>query len=221
MDKSVRRRVLGQLAAVMVAGAAGFAEPAASLRGIPEEIIIDLVDDPENEGVVRSGLLTLLAADPRARVRERVAGAAAAVGQRSLDDAQALVQRLCSDDSARVRVAAAQSLAAVLAAAPPLARPEIVSLWALSQRTAERAAVARALRRPIAVFVSDLALAELSNDVDPEVRALAARAMARRIHEAPESYGRELQRLRGDPHPRVARTARRLLDSLARPKSYA
>jgi hypothetical protein len=150
-----------------------------------------------------------------------VAGAAAAVGQRSLDDAQALVQRLCSDDSARVRVAAAQSLAAVLAAAPPLARPEIVSLWALSPRTAERAAVARALRRPIAVFVSDLALTELSNDVDPEVRALAARAMARRIHEAPEGFGRELRRLRDDPHPRVARTARRLLDSLARPKSYA
>ena len=102
----------------------------------------------------------------------------------------------------------------MLAAAPPLDRPAIVGRWTLATRASERAAIARALRSRTPVFVSDLALEELSTDPDPTVRASAARAMAHRIHEAPVAYARTLSRLTEDIDPRVERTARRLLGAL-------
>ena len=74
--------------------------------------------------------------------------------------------------------------------------------------------MARALQARTPVFVSDLALEELANDADADVRAATARAMARRIHEAPREYKQTLARLAEDRDPRVERTARRLLSAL-------
>jgi HEAT repeat protein len=74
--------------------------------------------------------------------------------------------------------------------------------------------MARALQGRTPVFVSDLALEELAKDSEADVRAASARAMARRIHEAPVGYAEALSRLAEDQDPKVERTARRLLSAL-------
>jgi hypothetical protein len=81
--------------------------------------------------------------------------------------------------------------------------------------------MARALRTRTPVFVADLALDGLAEDPDPRVRADAARAMARRIHEAPDAYARKLTALSIDSDPRVGRTAERLLRVLAGVRVHA
>jgi hypothetical protein len=199
-----------------IASGFGIISPQAGAFVRPEAGFMECVEEAGNEGFVPRSLLARVAKDSRVVVRERIAEAAAKLALRSVDEAEHLIQKLCADVSPRVRRAAARSLRAVLAEAPPLWRLEIVSRWALSPRASERAAIARALRSHTAVFVSDLALEELSGDRDPHVRALAARAMAHRFHEAPKAYRRILGRLCADPDPRVARTARRLLVPLAR-----
>jgi HEAT repeat protein len=214
VEKSLRRRLLGKLGAIAIAAGAGFVEPAVSLMTIPESVIIDLVDDDDGELREKRRFLLLLAKDARVAVRERVAEAAGALAERQPEQAEGLVRHLSSDASPRVRAAAGRSLASLLAAAPPLDRLALVSRWTLSPNATDRAAMARALQSRTPVFVSDLALEELSNDTEADVRAATARAMARRIHEAPDGYARALSRLAEDGDPKVERTARRLLSAL-------
>jgi hypothetical protein len=210
VDNAVRRRILSQLVALSIAASSGLIEPTGSLQKIPEAIMVELVDDTRAERGLPKQLLRLLAADPRPSVRERVASAASSLAPHFMEDAEQLIARLCADESLAVRTASTRALTNALALAPPLLRIEIVSRWSLSPHVSQRRAIARALRNTTSVFVSDLALEELSKDEDTEVRALAARAIARRFLEAPEAYGRALARLGADPHPRVARTVTRL-----------
>jgi hypothetical protein len=219
VDNLARRRLIAKLAALAVAAGAGFVEPAGILRRIPEQAIIELVDEADEE--VPTSLLSLLARDARASVRKRVAERTPVLASVSVGEAERLVQALCADPSPEVRAEAARGLVSVLEASPPLSRLELVSRWALSERVGERMAIARTLRSHVAVFVSDLALEELSNDESPEVRAVAARAMAHRRAEAPDTYERALARLADDPEARVQRTARRLNAALARADKYA
>jgi hypothetical protein len=210
VDKSVRGRLIAQLSAMTIAASAGFLDAATSLLTIPESVIIDLVDDADDDPPQKKHVLLLLAKDARDTVRERVAQAAV-LRERLPAEGEKLLRELSADRSMRVRTAVGKSLASLLESAAPLARLEIVGRWALSPNAHERAAVARALSSSVPVFVSDLALEELSRDSASDVRALAARAMARRIREAPESYSRALARLSEDPARRVRRTAHRLL----------
>jgi HEAT repeat protein len=219
VEKSLRQRVLAQLAAIAIAGSTGLFEPTASLLTIPEAVIIDLVDDSDDD--MKRRYLSLLAKDARTGVRERVAVAALALAKRQPADAEELLRSLAGDVSVRVRAAAGKSLAAMIESAPPFERPAIVGRWTLSPRASERAAIARALQTRTPVFVSDLALEELASDPAPDVRASAARAMARRIHEAPAAYARTLTRLSVDPDVRVERTARRLLAALTGVEHHA
>ena len=212
VEKSLRQRVLAQLAAIAIAAGTGVFEPAASLLSIPESVIIDLVEESDDD--LKRRYLALLAKDARTRVRERVAQAVVTLAERQPADAEELIRGLCGDVSPRVRAAAGRSLASMLASAPPFERLAIVGRWTLSPRASERAAIARAMQTRTPVFVSDLALEELSSDPAPDVRAAAARAIARRIHEAPDAYARTLTRLTSDPDTRVERTARRLLVAL-------
>jgi hypothetical protein len=214
VEKSLRRRLLGKLGAIAIAAGAGFVEPSVSLMTIPESVIIALVEDEEGEPHEKRRFLPLLAKDPRAAVRERVADAAGSLAERRPEQAEGLIRELSGDGSPRVRAAAGRSLASLLAAAAPLDRLALVSRWTLSPNASERAAMARALQRRTPVFVSDLALEVLSNDADADVRAATARAMARRIHETPGGYREALSRLAGDSDPKVERTARRLLAAL-------
>jgi len=214
VEKSLRQRVLTQLSAIAIAAGTGLFEPAASLLTIPESVIIDLVEDSEDDPATKRRTLALLAMDARTAVRERVAQAVRTLAERLPGDAEELLRGLSHDVSSRVRAEVGRSLASMLAAAPPLDRPAIVGRWTLATRASERAAIARALQSRTPVFVSDLALEELSTDPDPSVRVASARAMARRIHEAPDAYARTLSRLADDIDPRVERTARRLLAAL-------
>jgi HEAT repeat protein len=196
--------------ALAMATSSGYIEPARSLRNIPEALVVELVDETEANRPLQKHLLPLLAQDPRASVRERVASAASTLAPHSIEAAEALVEKLANDSSPSVRTAASRSLASILESAHPLLRIEIVSRWSLSPQVSQRRVIARALRGKTSVFVSDLALEELSTDEDSEVRALAARAMTERLDEAPQAYERALARLAADPHPRVARTVSRL-----------
>jgi hypothetical protein len=219
VEKSLRRRLLGKLAAIAIAAGAGFVEPSVSLMTIPASAILDLVDDEETEPHEKRRILPLLAKDARTAVRERVAAAAGALSERLPEHAEGLIRELAGDASPRVRAAAGRSLASLLAAAAPLDRLALVGRWTLSANSSERAAMARALQSRTPVFVSDLALEELAKDDDADVRAATARAMARRIHEAPTGYAQTLARLAEDRDPRVERTARRLVTALRRAPS--
>jgi hypothetical protein len=218
VDKLARRRLVAKLAAIAVAAGSGFVEPTRILRQIPEDDIIELVENDDEE--VPKGLLPLLARDVRARVRQRVAERTATLASANVEEAERLVQKFSRDPSPEVRAEAARGLVRVLASAPPLQRLELVSRWALSPQVGERLTLARALQSHVSVFVSDLALDELSNDDSPDVRAVAARAMARRFTEAPDAFERALSRLADDQEPRVQRTARRLNAALARAQKY-
>jgi hypothetical protein len=214
VEKSLRQRLLVKLGAIAIAAGTGFVEPSVSLMTIPESVLIELVNDEEAEPHDRRRFLALLAKDARATVRERVADAAGTLAERQPEHAEGLIRELSTDTSPRVRVAAGRSLASLLAVAAPLDRLALVSRWTLSPNASDRAAMARGLQSRTPVFVSDLALEELSNDSEAEVRAATARAMARRIHEAPVGYARALSHLTEDPDRKVQRTARRLLSAL-------
>jgi hypothetical protein len=212
VEKSLRRPLLGKLGAIAIAAGAGFVEPSVSLMTIPASAIIDLVEDTgPNE---KRRYLPLLAKDARAAVRERVAEAAGTLAEALPENAERLIRELAADVSPRVRAAAGRSLASLLARAAPLDRLALVSRWTLSPNASERAAMARALQSRTPVFVSDLALEELAKDADADVRVATARAMARRIHEAPVGYAEALARLADDSDPKVERTARRLVSAL-------
>jgi hypothetical protein len=206
--------VLGKLGAIAIAAGAGFVEPSVSLMTIPASTIIELVDDEETEPHEKRRILPLLAKDARTAVRERVADAAGALSERLPEHAESLIRELAKDVAPRVRAAAGRSLASLLAAAAPLDRLALVSRWTLSPNSADRAAMARALQSRTPVFVSDLALEELAKDDDADVRKATARALARRIHEAPAGYAQTLARLAEDRDPKVERTARRLVTAL-------
>ncbi len=215
MEKSLRNRVLTQLAAIAIGAGAGAFEPTASLLSIPEDDLIDLVGDSADEPSAKRHYLALLTMDARDPVRERVAAAARALAERSPTDAEPIIRTLCADISPRVRAAASRGLMALIEASTPFDRVALVSRWTLSNRSAERIAIARALQTRTPVFVADLALDGLADDPDPRVRADAARAMARRIDEAPDAYSRKLTALSADRDPRVERTARRLLQAIS------
>jgi hypothetical protein len=211
--------MLTQLAAVAIGAGAGFFEPTASLLRIPESVLIEMVSGTTDEPTEKRRYLKLLTMDARDGVRERVAQAAGPLAQRFPADAETLVRALSGDISPRVRSAASRALAELLESAPPFDRVALVARWSLSNHASERVAIARALRTRTPVFVSDLALAGLASDPDPRVRADAARSMARRIHEAPDTYLRTLAALSADDDPRVERTARRLLAALSRKRA--
>jgi hypothetical protein len=221
VEKSLRQRILTQLAAIAIGAGAGAFEPTASLLGIPEDDLIDLVGDTAEEPLGRRQYLALLTMDARDPVRERVADAARALAERAPAEAEPIIRTLSADISPRVRAAASRGLMALIDASPPFDRVALVSRWALSSHASERLAIARALQTRTPVFVADLALEGLAEDPDPRVRTDAARAMAHRIHEAPDAYARKLTALSVDSDPRVGRTADRLLRVLSGVRALA
>jgi len=139
------------------------------------------------------------------------AGARAAVSAfwpKSHEASEVFVTQLLEQKSLALRIAAAAALGQVLELASPIERIEIVCRWTVSENPAERLTVARALSLPTQVFVTDLAIGELAQDPNPDVRAAAARAARAHAQSHPDGFERILSELSQDPE-RVVRAAAR------------
>jgi hypothetical protein len=209
-----KRLLFRHLVALSIALGAGNAGAAAALEELPGEVLSDLVSDVEQSDSDKStklAVLNLLALDSRDEVRARVAEAASCLWPHGKLEALELLRTLARDRAAKVRAAAANGLTRVLYLASPAERVELVCNWTVEDASAERMAIARALSSQVPVLVADLALEQLSNDADPEIRAAALRAAQQRFGEDPRTYRRLAEERTTDPDRAVRRAARRLL----------
>jgi hypothetical protein len=207
------QRLFRHLVALSIALGTGAAS-AAELDELPGDVLSDLVSEVEQADTdqrSKLGVLTLLAGDTRGDVRARVAEAAACLWPESKEDALELVRSLAHDKQPKVRAAAANGLMRLLYLASPAERVELVCTWTVAESVAERLTMARALSSKVPVLVTDLALDQLSNDLDPEVRAAAMRAALLRFDEDPLTYRRLAEERLADPDRNARRAARRLL----------
>jgi HEAT repeat protein len=129
------------------------------------------------------------------------------------DEALELVRQLLRDPAPEVALAAGTALEQIIDRASPARRIEIVCDLTVSMESAERVAVARALSRSTPLFVTDIAITELSRDTNAQVRALALSAAERHFREAPETYRALAVAAAADPDAAVRAAARRLLGS--------
>ncbi|HVJ19053.1 MAG TPA: hypothetical protein VM686_26720 [Polyangiaceae bacterium] len=207
------QRLLRHLVALSIAFGAGSAS-AAELAELPSEVLSDLVSEVEQSDTdtdTKLSVLKLLSSDVRGDVRASVAEAAGHLWPDNKEDSLALVRALAQDGSTKVRAAAANGLTRMLYLASPAERVEVVCTFAVADAPAERLALARALSSHVPVLVADLALEQLANDDEPEIRAAAVRAALQRIDEAPATYRRLAAERIADPDRNVRRAAKRLL----------
>lgn len=205
-SSGLRQRVLKHLGAIAIAAGLGLASPSARLLEVPVELVLEAIGEADVSGSWedRRRLLRLLSSDPRVAVRMRVAD------ESDLRD-EALLAGLSTDESPRVRLAAARSLGRLLAAAAPRERVELVARWVTASSASQRATLAAALGARTPVPLIETALEVLCADEDGAVRRGAIRALAAHWDEAPEHYDRIALRLVDDPDERARRTARRVL----------
>jgi HEAT repeat protein len=214
MLASCRQNLMRFLASVSLAGNCGVADPGASLAQIPARLVTELVDDtlesswrPDD----RKAVLSLLAKDPRARVRCAIAQAASNLEDPLCGEAQELLRILAADHAWPVRETAAQALARSLQRANVSTRVRTVCEWALADSAAQRLAVARALARPIQLPAADVALTHLARDPEASVRRAALVAMGSQFWLDDPVVRETAQFALGDPDRRVRRAAAKLL----------
>ncbi len=213
--QDVRHKAFHYVVALAVAAGVGGLRPGSRLLQIPEGLVSEVVDavgdnEPEWSKDDRRRVLSVLASDPRAVVRVRVAETAGALMPDFVTEAEKLLRTLANDHAPSVRAAAARGLETVLARATPIDRVEIVCQWAASECVAEREAVARALSARVPTLVTDLVIEQLSRDSSASVRLAALRAAASHFDEHPGAYRNVTERLSVDKSRRVRRVARRL-----------
>jgi hypothetical protein len=219
MKATVYQKLLRHLALASISLSSGASTAAAALAEIPDDVASDLIDeiddtDETSWGVHdRVGALMLLTHDPRAVVRARVARSARTLWDNAPDEALELVRQLLRDPSENVVQAASATLSELIERASPARRIEIVCDFTVSEETAERVAIGRALSRGTPVFVTDIAIAELSRDKNAEVRALALIAAERHFREAPGTYHALAMTASTDADATVRAAAHRLLRS--------
>jgi hypothetical protein len=219
MKATVYQKLLRHLALASISLTSGAGMASAALGEIPVDVASDLIDEiDENDRAGwnvhdRIGALTLLTHDPRPVVRARVARSARTLWDSAPDEALQLVRQLLQDPEPEVALAAGSALEHLIDRASPARRIEIVCDLTVSAEEPERIAIARALSRPTPLFVTDIAITELSRDTNPEVRALALSAAERHFREAPGEY-RALGLVgAADSDAGVRAAARRLLGS--------
>lgn len=194
MKATVYQKLLRHLALASISLTSGAGVASAALAEIPVEVASDLIDEIDEDEHAgwnvhdRVGALTLLSHDPRPVVRTRVARSARTLWDSAPDEALQLVRQLLRDPAPEVALAAGAALEHLIDRASPARRIEIVCDLTVSPEAAERLAIGRALSRPTPLFVTDIAITELSRDTNPEVRALALSAAERHFREAPGAY---------------------------------
>jgi HEAT repeat protein len=209
-----RQNLMKFLASVSLAGSCGAADPGASLAQLPAQLVTELVDDtlecswqPDD----RKAVLSLLAKDPRARVRCAIAQAASSLQDPLCGEAQELLRTLAADPAWPVREAAAQALGRSLKRATVSTRVRTVCEWALAESAPQRLAIARALARPIQVPAADVALTHLARDPLASVRRAALLAMGSQSWLDDPVVSETAQAALNDSDRRVRRVAARLL----------
>src|SRR5262245_52556303 len=100
----MRQRALQHLASIWVAWSCGLADPSIALGELPEDAVLESVEDvddwsPEDLGA----LISLVRHDPRVRVRMRVAELTGGLTALSTDASASVLRALANDPSARVR----------------------------------------------------------------------------------------------------------------------
>jgi hypothetical protein len=185
----LRESLFGSLAAASLVAGCEMTNPAPSLLGIPERVLDDLVQDVgcgDLRAEDQNNLLRLLAADPRAEVRQAAAEGAVALAGTSPEPAECLLGQLAADRDCGVRLAAAASLSQLVDRASALDRVGLLSRWVLSPSSAERQAAACALAAHADVLGSAVMVLHLSRDANPAVRRIAMEAAL--VHFAQDPY---------------------------------
>jgi hypothetical protein len=219
MKATVYQKLLRHLALASISLSSGASTAAAALAEIPDDVASDLIDEIDDTDEAgwglhdRIGALMLLTHDPRAVVRARVARSARTLWDTAPDDALALVRQLLRDPSSVVVQTARSTLGEIIERASPARRIEIVCDFTVSSEAAERVAIGCALSRNTPVFVTDIAISELSRDENAEVRALAILAAERHYREAPGTYHALAMTASTDADATVRAAAHRLLRS--------
>jgi hypothetical protein len=199
---AIQRRLLTRLAAAVTL-AIGTGTAGGALAALPEEVLADWVE-AELENEPETPLRAVSNAD---RAAARAQAIVTSLWLRKKDDGESLLQTLSRHESAAVRIGAAAALGKIIELASPFERVELVCRWTISEDPFERTAVARALGLPTPVLVADLAIAELSHDPVPEVRAAVIRAIKNHFHEDPALFAQMVSELAVDSEPAVRRAA--------------
>jgi len=219
MKATVYQKLLRHLALASISLSSGAGVASAALGEIPVDVASDLIDEIDEDERAgwnvhdRVGALTLLTHDPRPVVRTRVARSARTLWDNAPDEALDLVRTLLRDPVPEVALAAGTALEHMIDRASPARRIEIVCDLTVSEEASDRLAIARALSRNTPLFVTDIAITELSRDTNPEVRALAITAAERHFREAPGAYRALALTAAADADAGVRAAARRLLGS--------
>ena len=176
-----------------------------SCGSLPADTLADWVEDELDD---EPNTTPLDAVNNAGRMAAGARAAVAAFWPKSHDASEVFVTQLLEQKSLALRIAAAAALGQVLELASPMERIEIVCRWTVAESAAERLTVARALSLPTRVFVADLAIGELAQDPNPDVRAAAARAARSHAQSDPDGFEQILSELSQDPE-RVVRAAAR------------
>jgi hypothetical protein len=219
MHSAIRQPLLKHLASIAIAVTAGL-DPGPGLQELPVQVVTELAEEAVGsdwESDDRRRLLRLLANDPRAPVRARVADVAGAVCDPTCEGAHEVLRDLVTDRVQRVREAVAHGLAELLGRASPCERTAIACEWVLSPEPSVRAAVASSLGmlgQRVPVVLSDLMLEVLATDDEPKVRVRAASALAQAVAHDPRANIGLLRRLVYDTDRNVREIARDALGTV-------
>jgi hypothetical protein len=203
---AIQRRLLTRLAAAVTL-ALGTGSAGSALAALPEEVLAEWVE-AELENEPETPLRAVSKAD---RAAARAQAIVTSLWMRQKEDGEALLRELARNSSGAVRIGAAAALGKIIELASPIERIELVCRWTVSDDAFERTAIARALGLRTAVFVADLAIAELAKDPVPEVRAAVVRAVKNHYSEDEAVFGRVAAGLIGDSELGVRRAAAELL----------
>ena len=178
------QQILKRVAAMAVAFSAGVTPMAAAeLAQIPEDVLERLIEPDELANIDetdREQLLSVLALDTRASVRARTAISLQFLSPQLSPRIESMLEQLAADPAPGVRQVLAGILGPVMARMPALDRTCLIGSWSASPSEHERYVIASALGWPFDAVGVRSALAALSEDASPTVRAAAHRSSNRR-----------------------------------------
>jgi hypothetical protein len=184
------------------------------------DVLVDESERATQEPPNRQSVLRRLAQSASPAIRARVAEAAGALGGEELRGGLSLLELLSRDEAGSVRAAAARGLSHLIDGSPELVRTAIESQWATAVVSSQREVLAVALGRSRPDWLTDLAIAELANDGQVNVRRAALQSAQQQLDSNPSAYVQLAAALLTDADRGVRKSARKLLRQ-AEPAGWA